>query len=71
MRDIGKWPAMHESRVVFQGLHKVGLHCIFQKHSHRAIGFDITAVNWCFIAPIRHDDITQPLLQIVKRICQA
>ena len=55
---------MHKGRVVFQSLHQVGLHRIFQQDGHRAICLNIACKNWAAVAAIGHDHITEAFLQI-------
>ena len=71
MRDVGERAAMHEGGVVFQGLHDVRLHRVFQKNGHRAIGLDVAGVDRLFLAGIGNHDVTQTLLQIFQIVRQA
>ena len=66
MRDVRKRAAMHKGRIVFQSLHKVRLHRIFQQHRHRAIGLDVARKNRRAIPAIGHDHIPKSLLQILQ-----
>ncbi len=65
MRDIGERPAVDESGVVFQSLHKVRLHRVFQQHGHRTIRFDIARIDRFTLAGIGDDHVTKALLQVV------
>ena len=71
MRDVRKRSTMHKRRVVFQRLHKVRLHRVFQQHSHRAVCFDIAAEHWGFVTAIRDNHVAQTLLEVFKVLRKA
>ena len=71
MRDVRKWATMHKRGVVFQSLHKVWLHRVFQQHGHCAVCFDVAAIDRCFVTAIRHDDVAQTFLQVFQIGCKA
>ena len=71
MRDIGERPAVDESGVVFQRLHKVRLHRVLQQHGHRTIRFDIARIDRFTLAGIGDDHVAKALLQVVQVFGQA
>ena len=66
MRDVRKRTAVHECGIVFQRLHQVWLHRVFQQHSHGTVRFDIPAINRATVTAIGNDDVAQTGLQIVQ-----
>ena len=66
MGDIGERPAVDEGRVVFQGLHQIGLHGVFQQHRHRPIGLQIGGPHRPPVAGLANHDIAQPARQILE-----
>ena len=64
MRDIGERAAMHEGRIVLEGLHEVRLHRLCQQHGHRAVGLDIAAEYRRTVTAVGNNDIAKTLLQI-------
>jgi len=56
MRNVGERSAMYEGRIVFQRLHQIGLHRVFQQHSHGAIGLDVAAMDRGLVAAVGDDD---------------
>ena len=62
---------MHEGGVVFQRLHQVRLHRVFQENGHSAVSLDVAGVDWLFLAGIGHDDVAQTLLQVFQIVGQA
>ncbi len=71
MGDIGKRPAMHQRRIVFERLHQIGLHRILEKHRHGAVGLEVARIDGRTIGAIADDDIAEPLFEIGKIRCKA
>ena len=57
MCDIRKRSAMHQCRVVFQGLDQVGLQCVAEQGGHRALRFQCTRLHRLFVTRIADRDI--------------
>ena len=66
MGDIGKGTAMHQRRIVFQGLHQVRLHRFFQEHGHGAVGLEITGKDRRLVTAIADDDGAQAPLKVFE-----
>ena len=64
--DIRKGTAVHKGWVVFQRLHKVRLHRVFQQHGHRAVRLEIARIDGFTLAGVGYDHIAKTLLQIAQ-----
>ena len=71
MRNVRKRPAMYESRIVFQRLHKVRLHCVFQENGHRTVGLDVARKHGRAVAAIGDNHVAQTLLQVLQVLGEA
>ena len=71
MRDVREGAAVDEGRVVFQRLHQVRLHRVFQQNGHCAFGLDVAAVDRGLVAAVSNDDVTQTLFQVFQVVGQA
>ena len=69
--DVRKRSAMDKGRVVFERLHKIGLHRVFQEHRHRPVGFDVTRIDGGAVAAIGDDHVAKAFLQISEVLGQA
>ena len=71
MCDVGEWATVDERRVVFKCLHQIWLHRLLQQNSHRAVGFDVAAINWCAIAAVSYDNVAKAFFQIGEIVGKA
>ena len=62
---------MQQRRVVFQGLHQVGLDGIAQQHGHGAVDLQLPCTQRLALAVQAEDDLAQPLAQVHERRGQA
>ena len=70
MGDIGKRSAVHERRVVLQGLHEVWLKCIAEQRCHRALGVEFLYGDGVTFARVADHDIADSLLEIIQIRCK-
>ena len=70
VRDVGKRPAVHESRCALKCLHEVGLERVAQQRRHRAHGLEIGRRDRPAVIRVAHDDAPQPRLQIGHGLSQ-
>ena len=71
MRDVGERAAMHEGRIVLEGLHQIRLHRLCQQHGHRAVGLDVAAEYRRTVAAVGDNDIAETLLQVLDVVGEA
>jgi hypothetical protein len=71
VRDVGERAAMDERGVVLERLHQVRRQRLLQQHRHRAVRLQVARENRLLIARVAHDDLAEPLLQIVQAVSQA
>ena len=69
--DVGKGSAMQQRRVVFQGLHQVGLDGVAQQHGHGAMDLQLPCSQGLALAVQTEDDLAQALAQVHQRRGQA
>ena len=62
---------MQQRRVVFQGLHQVGLDGVAQQHGHGAVDLQLPCPQGLTLAVQAEDDLAQPLAQVHERRGQA
>ena len=62
---------MQQRRIVFQGLHQVGLDGVAQQHGHGAVDLQLPCTQGLALAVQAEDDLAQPLAQVHQRRGQA
>ncbi len=71
MGNIGKWPAMHQRRVVFQRLHQVRLECVAQQRSHGTGNIELPDGNGFTFTRVTDDNVANSLCQVIQAIRKA
>ena len=66
MRNVGKRPAVHKGRRVFQRLHQVGLKGVFQQRRHGALGVQLPGRDRLAAVSIAHHNAGKALFQVGK-----
>ena len=67
MRDVGERAAVHECRLVLEGLHQVRRQRVLQQHRHRAVGLQVARGDRLPVAGVADDDVAEALLQVGER----
>ena len=54
MSDVGERPAVHQHRIVFQGLDQIGLDSVLEKHRHGPLGLQVPGVDGPVVVGVAH-----------------
>ena len=71
VRDVGERTTVDERRRTLQRLHQVGGERLLQEHRHGAVGVEIARADRLAVAGVGHDDVAEPLLEVVEVLGQA
>jgi hypothetical protein len=67
MGNVGEGAAVHEGRIVLQGLHEIRLERVLQQYRHRSVCIQLRGPHGLLLTGIADNDVAQTLLEILQR----